>query len=72
MNLLDANYLYASLLWGCIGFGYCIYGRKQREILPFAGGLAMIAVSYLVGSALWMSLISVALMVAVYLLMRRE
>jgi hypothetical protein len=35
------------------------------------GGVAMIAASYFVSSALLMSLISIALMVAVYLLMKR-
>ena len=71
LNLFDAKFLFASLLWGSIGIGYFIYGKKQREIVPMGGGLAMIAVSYLVSSALLMSLISIALMVAVYLLVKR-
>jgi len=71
VNLFDTNYLFASLLWGSIGFGYCIYGKKQREIVALAGGMAMIAVSYLVSSALLMSLLSIVLMVVVYLLLRR-
>ena len=71
VNIFDPNFLFASLLWGSVGVGYCIYGRKQQEIVPFAGGLAMIAVAYFVSSALLMSLISIALMVAVYLLMKR-
>jgi hypothetical protein len=71
VNLFDAKFLIASLLWGSIGGGYFIYGKKQQEIVPLIGGLAMIAVSYLVGSALLMSLISIALMVAVYVLLRR-
>jgi len=71
MNIFDAKFLFASLIWGSIGIGYCIYGKKQQEIVPFLGGLAMIAVSYLVGSALLMSLISLVLMVVVYVLLRR-
>ena len=38
---------------------------------PFFGGFAMIAVSYFVGSWLLMSLICIALMVGVYLLVKR-
>lgn len=72
MNLFDAKFLFASLLWGSIGVGYFIYGRKQREMAPFLGGLAMIAVSYFVGSALLMSLISVALIIVVHLVLRRD
>lgn len=71
MNLLDSNFLFASLLWGSVGVGYCIYGRRQRAIIPFLGGVAMIAVSYFVGSALLMSLLCIGLMVAVYVLVKR-
>lgn len=71
MNIFDTKFLFASLLWGSIGVGYFVYGKKQQAMVPLAGGLAMIAVSYFVSSALLMSLISIALMVAVYLLMRR-
>lgn len=71
MNIFDTEFLLASVLWGSIGVGYFIYGKKQQEMVPLVGGLMMIAVSCFVSSALLMSLISMALMVAVYLLMRR-
>jgi hypothetical protein len=72
MNIFDAKFLFASLLWGSIGAGYFIYGKKQQAIVPLVGGLLMIAVSYLVSSALLMSLIGISLMVAVYFLAKRE
>ncbi len=71
MNLLDQNFLFASLIWGSVGSGYCIYGWKQKVMTPFFGGFAMIAVSCLVTSWVLMSLISIALMVGVYLLVKR-
>ena len=71
MNLFDTKFLFASLIWGSVGVGYFIYGKKQREIVPAVGGMVMIAVAYFVSSALLMSLISIALMVAVYLLVKR-
>lgn len=71
MNIFDTRFLFASLLWGSIGVGYFIYGKKQREMIPLVGGVAMIAVSYFVSSALLMSLLSIALMAAVYLLVKR-
>lgn len=67
----DSSFLFASLLWGSIGIGYWIYGKKQREMMPMIGGAAMIAISYLVSSWLLMSLLGLALMVAVYLLVKR-
>ena len=71
MNIFDAKFLFASLIWGSIGVGYIIYAKKQQEIVPLIGGLIMIAVSYLVSSALLMSLISIAVIVTVYFLLRR-
>ena len=70
-NLLDAHFLFASLLWGSVGAGYLLYARKQRLIVPFIGGVAMIGVSYFISSWVWMSVVSIALMVAVYQLMKR-
>lgn len=67
----DTSFLFASLVWGSIGVGYWIYGKKQREMMPMIGGAAMVGVSYLVSSWLLMSLICLALMFAVYLLVKR-
>jgi hypothetical protein len=71
VNLFNPSFLFASLLWGSIGVGYFIYGKKQQSLSPMVGGIVMIAVSYFVGSALLMSLICILLIVAVYLLLRR-
>ena len=70
-NLLDQHYLFASLLWGSVGAGYLLYARRQRMIGPFIAGVAMIGVSYLVSSWLWMSVICIALLVAVYRLVKQ-
>ena len=69
--MLDAHFLFASLIWGSIGVGYFIYGKKQGSWLPMTGGLLMIMVSYFVGSALLMSLVCIGVIVAVYLLLKR-
>ena len=70
MDLLDPNFLFASLIWGSIGVGYFIYGRKQQSIVPLIGGILMVTASYLVGSAWLMSVIGVGLMAVVYVLVR--
>ena len=67
----DSSFLFASLLWGSIGVGYWIYGKKRREMMPMIGGAAMIGISYLVSSWLLISLLGLALMVADYLLVKR-
>ncbi|MBU6398878.1 MAG: hypothetical protein KGS61_01040 [Verrucomicrobia bacterium] len=64
--LSDTNYLLASLVWGGIGSGFLIYGWKQKSAVPLAGGVLLIAVSYFVTSALYMSLASLALIYGIY------
>jgi hypothetical protein len=68
---LDEHFLFASLLWGSVGMGYLLYARRQRMIVPFIAGVAMIGVSYFVSSWLWMSIICVGLIVAAYQLVMR-
>ena len=67
----DSSFLFASLLWGSVGTGYFIYGKKQDEMMPMIGGVLMVAVSYVVSGWLLMSLISIALIVAVHWLVKR-
>ena len=71
MNLFSPSFLFASLLWGSIGVGYFIYGKKQQSLSPMIGGIVMIAVSYFVGSALLMSLMCILVIMAVYGLLKR-
>jgi hypothetical protein len=68
--MLDANFLFASVIWGTVGFGYFIYGKKQAQWPAMAGGAVMMIASYFCGSALLMSLVSIAIMVAVYWLIK--
>ena len=70
-NLFNTSFLFASLLWGSVGVGYFIYGKKQGAMIPMIGGLVMIAVSYLISSWLLMSLLSIAVMAAVYWLVKQ-
>jgi hypothetical protein len=68
----NTNSLFASLFWGSVGAGFLIYGKKQRAAVPFCGGLALIVVSYIfLDSALYMSLVSVALIAGTIWLARR-
>lgn len=60
-NLFHTDFLLSSLIWGSIGAGCVIYGKKQTEAVPLIGGLALVAVSYLFSSAVWMSLVSLIL-----------
>lgn len=69
MNL-DANTLWASMLWGAVGSGFAIYGKKQRRMVPMVGGLAMLGSTYFCETALVMSLVCVALIAGIWWLAR--
>ena len=57
--------LFASLVWGSIGMGFAIYGKKQRATAPLAGGIMLMGISYFIGSALVMSVVGVVLVVGI-------
>jgi hypothetical protein len=59
--------LIASLLWGGIGAGFAIYGKKQRSAPPWFGGLALMGICYFIGSALWMSVTAVGIIAGIWL-----
>ena len=64
-TMFNASFLFASLIWGSIGVGFAIYGKKQRAVVPLVGGILLIAISYLISSALLMSLVGVALVAGI-------
>ncbi|MEI7940358.1 MAG: amino acid transport protein [Verrucomicrobiota bacterium] len=57
--------LFASLIWGSIGMGFAIYGKKQRTTVPLVGGILLMGISYVIGSALVMSLVGVVLVAGI-------
>ena len=71
MNLLNVHFLFASFVWGSIGIGYCIYGKRQQSIVPFFAGVLMLVASHFINSALLMSLACIGLMVVVHLLVKQ-
>ncbi len=69
-SMLNANFLFASLIWGAIGMGFFVYGKKQRALIPLFGGIIMVGLSYFISSALFMSAACIGLIVFMYLLHR--
>lgn len=75
MDLSSLNFsagtLFASLIWGTIGFGFFIYGKKQSAFIPMLGGLALIGISYFIASPLYMSLVAIGILVVMWVLIKR-
>jgi hypothetical protein len=70
-RMFQTSTLFASLLWGSVGVGYWIYGKKQQSLAAMVGGVLMVAVSYFTSSVLVMSLVSVGIVLGVYYLIKR-
>ena len=69
--MLNTSFLFASLIWGSVGVGYFIYGKKQSSWPPMVGGVLMIGISYFAGSVLVMSLVCLGVIGAVYFLLKQ-
>ncbi len=61
---MDGNALLWGLLFGSIGLGYLIYGRRQRRAVAFLAGIGLIGFTYFVDSTVAIVLIGAALIAA--------
>jgi hypothetical protein len=57
-----------GLLFGSIGLGFFMYGRKQRAVVPLVCGLGLMVFPYFVTNSVLLVLIGVALMTIPYFL----
>lgn len=60
----------AQLLWamlfGSIGLGFFIYGKKQKAVIPFVTGIGLFVFPYFITDVYMMVLTGVAIMVLPY------
>jgi hypothetical protein len=66
----DANALLASIVIGCIGFVAFVYGKRQSRIPHMVAGVALMAYPYFVSNVFIMAGIAVALLGALWLVVR--
>ncbi len=58
--------LFWGMLFGAIGVGYFIYGKRQAMMVPLVCGIALIVYPWFVSGALLTVAVGVALMVVPY------
>jgi hypothetical protein len=63
---LDTSSLLWGLLFGSIGLGFLIYGRKQRAVVPLVCGLALMIFPYVVSNTILLITIGVVLIALPY------
>ena len=55
-----------GLLFGSVGIGFFIYGRRQRQVVPLICGLCLMVFPYFVTNTLGLVVIGAVLMAVPY------
>jgi len=67
---MDTGFLFAAFFWGTVGFGFFIYGKKQKSPVPLVCGIVLMGMSYFVKTPLSLSLLGIAVIALIYILKR--
>jgi len=65
--MVSSAMLLWSVLFGSIGIGYLVYGRKQKHIPAFVSGILLLMLPYFVASTMPIVVIGILLMALPYL-----
>jgi hypothetical protein len=63
---MDGASLFWGLIFGAIGLGMFIYGRKQSRMVPFVCGLGLMVFPYFVSDLYMLIAAGAALLLAAY------
>ncbi len=67
---IEALNLFLIVLFSAIGFGYFLYGKKQREGMYWIAGVLLMLYPYLVSSALALVIVGLLLMASPFIVKR--
>jgi len=58
----DSTSLIVGLIFGSIGVGYCIYGKKQSHLIAFLAGVFLIGLPYVLENNSVLIIVSLIIM----------
>lgn len=64
--MLTTSSLLWGVLFGSIGLGFLIYGRKQRAVVPLVCGLALMIFPYFIANSIALVVIGAVLIAIPY------
>ncbi len=64
---MNTTTLFLGLLFGSIGMGYLIYGRKQKHGIALLSGVALCVLPYLVSDIWFITLLGVGILALPFL-----
>jgi hypothetical protein len=62
----DTSMLLWGVVFGSIGLGFFIYGRKQQAVVPLVVGIALFVVPYVVSNLYLLLLVGIILIALPY------
>lgn len=65
---MSGSLLFVGLVFGAIGTGYFVYGRRQNAIVPLVSGLLLMVVPYFVSDVLGLLAIGALIAAAPFVL----
>jgi hypothetical protein len=63
---MNMSSLLWSVLFGSVGLGFFVYGKKQRTIVPLICGLILMVSPYFVSDTLLLVVVGIALVAVPY------
>jgi hypothetical protein len=55
-----------AMLFGSIGVGFFVYGKKQKVVMPLVAGIALLIFPYFIPNVYFMVIVGVALLALPY------
>lgn len=65
---MNSTALFFGVLWGSIGFGYFLYGKKQRKTVPLICGMMLMIFPYFIDRPLLLGFIGLGISLVPYFL----
>jgi hypothetical protein len=63
---LSTSSLVWGLLFGSVGLGFFMYGKKQKAVVPLVCGLVLMVFPYFISNTVLLVIVGVALMAIPY------
>ena len=58
---MSTSLLVFGLIFGCVGFGFFLYGKNQRASVPFVCGVLLMFVPYFISNTVVLVIVGILL-----------
>jgi hypothetical protein len=65
---MNTTTIFLATIFGAIGTGYLVYGKKQQKMMALISGLALCGIPYLISNALLLTAVSVLVIILPFVL----